>query len=69
MAWGNLTLANFGRFFTAGSYKRALYNSILTSGGATLLAAALGVPMAFAGRRAVSTSPAARWCSPCRSSR
>ena len=48
MAWGNLTLANFGRFFTAGSYKRALYNSILTSGGATLLAAALGVPMAFA---------------------
>ena len=48
MAWKNLTLANFGRFFTAGSYKRALYNSILTSGGATLLAAALGVPMAFA---------------------
>lgn len=48
MAWDNLTLANFGRFFTAGSYKRALYNSILTSGGATLLAAALGVPMAFA---------------------
>ena len=34
MAWDNLTLANFGRFFTAGSYRRAVYNTILTSGGA-----------------------------------
>lgn len=45
---GNLTAANFARFFTAASYKRALFNSILTSGGATVLAAMLGVPMAFA---------------------
>lgn len=44
----NLTFANFERFFVSGSYKRALFNSILTSGAATLLAAALGVPMAFA---------------------
>lgn len=48
MALGNLTLVNFERFFIAGSYKRAFMNSIVTSGGATLLAAALGVPMAFA---------------------
>jgi iron(III) transport system permease protein len=45
---GNLTFANFERFFVSGSYKRAFLNSILTSGAATLLAAALGVPMAFA---------------------
>lgn len=48
LSLGNLTFANFERFFVSASYKRALFNSILTSGGATLLAAALGVPMAFA---------------------
>lgn len=48
LSLGNLTLANFERFFISTSYKRALFNSILTSGGATLLAAALGVPLAFA---------------------
>ncbi|MCO5066330.1 MAG: iron ABC transporter permease [Rhizobiaceae bacterium] len=47
-AVSNLTLANFERFFTAGSYKRAFFNSLLTSGGATVVAAVLGVPMAFA---------------------
>lgn len=46
--FGNLTLANFEKFFTSGSYGRAFANSVVTSGGATLLAAVLGVPMAFA---------------------
>ncbi|MBF9235763.1 ABC transporter permease [Microvirga alba] len=44
----NLTLVNFERFFVSTSYRHAFMNSIVTSGGATLLAAALGVPMAFA---------------------
>lgn len=47
MRLSNLSFVNFERFFTSGSYQRAFWNSILTSGGATVLAAALGVPMAF----------------------
>ena len=43
----NLTLVNFERFFTSRSWQQAFVNSILSSGGATLLAAVLAVPMAF----------------------
>ncbi|MBI1774081.1 MAG: iron ABC transporter permease [Proteobacteria bacterium] len=45
---GNVTLANFQRFFVSVSYQRAFWNSILTSGGATLLAAVVAIPMAYA---------------------
>ena len=44
---GNLTLVNFERFFTSRSWQQAFVNSILSSGGATVLAAVLAVPMAF----------------------
>ena len=45
--WASLTLANFARFFTAGSYKRALWNSIYSGVAATLIATALALPMAY----------------------
>jgi len=48
LSWANLTLANFARFFTAASYQRALWNSIYSGLAATLLAAALALPMAYA---------------------
>jgi iron(III) transport system permease protein len=47
-SFGGLTLANFRRFFEAASYRHAFVNSLVTSVGATLIAALLGVPMAFA---------------------
>lgn len=43
-----VTLANFQRFFVSASYQRAFWNSVVTSGGATILAALLAVPMAYA---------------------
>ncbi len=43
-----LTLTNFQRFFVSASYQRAFWNSIATSGGATILAVVLAVPMAYA---------------------
>ena len=46
--WASLTLANFARFFTAASYKRALWNSIYSGLAATLIATALALPMAYA---------------------
>ncbi|MEO8545109.1 MAG: iron ABC transporter permease [Betaproteobacteria bacterium] len=46
--WSSLTLANFARFFTAASYKRALWNSIYSGLLATLIATALALPMAYA---------------------
>ena len=46
--WGSLTFANFARFFTAASYKRALWNSIYSGLLATLIATALALPMAYA---------------------
>ncbi|MBM3596713.1 MAG: iron ABC transporter permease [Alphaproteobacteria bacterium] len=46
-ALGNLTVRNFERFFISASYQRALWNSVVSSGGATLLAAAFAVPMAY----------------------
>ena len=45
--WASLTLANFARFFTAASYKRALWNSIYSGLAATLIATALALPMAY----------------------
>jgi iron(III) transport system permease protein len=47
-ALANLTLRNFERFFVSLSYQRALLNSIVSSGGATLLATMLALPMAYA---------------------
>ena len=47
-ALSSLTLANFARFFTATSYQRALWNSIWTGVAATLAAAAVALPMAYA---------------------
>src|SRR6185436_8548122 len=47
-AVSSLTLANFARFFTATSYQRALWNSIWTGVAATLAAAAIALPMAYA---------------------
>ena len=44
----NLSLVNFERFLVSRGYQRALVNSILSSGLATILAALLAVPMAFA---------------------
>ena len=46
-SWSSLTLANFARFFTATSYKRALWNSIYSGLAATLIATALALPMAY----------------------
>src|SRR5438874_9339534 len=46
--WSTLTFANFARFFTAASYKRALWNSIYSGLAATLLATAIALPMAYA---------------------
>ena len=46
--WTSLTLANFARFFTAASYKRALWNSIYSGLAATLLATGIALPMAYA---------------------
>lgn len=48
----NLTLKNFERFFISASYRNAFWNSIMASGGATLLAVALSLPMAYATTRA-----------------
>ena len=45
--WASLTLANFARFFTTVSYKRALWNSIYSGLAATLIATALALPMAY----------------------
>jgi len=45
--WSSLTLANFARFFTAASYRRALWNSIYSGLAATLLATAIALPMAY----------------------
>jgi iron(III) transport system permease protein len=44
----NLTFANFARFFTAASYRRALWNSMYSGVAATALATALALPMAYA---------------------
>ena len=44
----NLTLRNFERFAISLSYQRAFWNSVVSSGGATLLATALALPMAYA---------------------
>ena len=41
------TLANFSRFFTAASYRRALWNSIYSGLAATMLATAIALPMAY----------------------
>lgn len=46
--WTSLTLANFARFFTAASYQRALWNSVYSGVAATMLAAAIALPMAYA---------------------
>lgn len=46
--WASLTIANFARFFTANSYKRALWNSVYSGLAATLIATALALPMAYA---------------------
>lgn len=46
--WSALTWVNFARFFTAASYKRALWNSIYSGLAATLLATAIALPMAYA---------------------
>ena len=45
--WASMTLANFARFFTANSYKRALWNSIYSGLAATLIATVLALPMAY----------------------
>jgi iron(III) transport system permease protein len=44
----NLTLDNFKHFLVSASYQRAFWNSIVAGGGATLLATALSLPMAYA---------------------
>ncbi|MGQ0662679.1 MAG: ABC transporter permease [Pseudomonadota bacterium] len=44
----NLTLVNFERFFISAGYRRAFWNSLVAGGAATLLAAALALPMAYA---------------------
>ena len=46
--WTNLTLANFTRFVTAASYKKALWNSVYSGLAATLFATAIALPMAYA---------------------
>jgi iron(III) transport system permease protein len=46
--WTSLTLGNFARFFTAASYQRALWNSVYSGLAATLLAAVIALPMAYA---------------------
>jgi iron(III) transport system permease protein len=48
ITFANLSLLNFERFLVPGSYQRALINSIVSCSLATLLAALLAVPMAFA---------------------
>ncbi|MEX0696102.1 MAG: iron ABC transporter permease [Dongiaceae bacterium] len=48
LALVNLTLDNFERFFVSASYQRAFWNSIVAGGGATVLATALSLPMAYA---------------------
>ena len=47
VTFANLTLLNFERFFISRSWQQAFFNSIISSGGATALAAVLAVPMAF----------------------
>ena len=47
-SWTGLTLVNFGRFFTATSYQKALWNSMYSGVAATLLATAIALPMAYA---------------------
>ncbi len=45
---GRVGLENFATFFGSGYYTRALFNSLMVSLGATLLALLLGVPLAMA---------------------
>lgn len=48
LSFGNLTFANFSRFFTSPLYKSALRNSIVVSLVTTLVATLLALPAAYA---------------------
>ena len=48
LAIENLTLANFERFFTSASYKRAFWHSLVVGLAATSLATLLALPLAYA---------------------
>ncbi|MCC6470154.1 MAG: iron ABC transporter permease [Alphaproteobacteria bacterium] len=52
LAIENLTLANFERFLTSGSYQRAFWHSVVTGAASTIVATALSLPMAYAVARA-----------------
>lgn len=56
---GTFGLENFATFFGSGFFRRALINSLITSALATLLALALGLPLAFVFAR--YAFPGKRW--------
>ncbi|EKF61487.1 ABC transporter permease [Agrobacterium albertimagni AOL15] len=56
---GVFGLENFSTFFSSGFFRRALFNSLVTSALATLLALALGLPLAFMFAR--YAFPGKRW--------
>ncbi len=47
VAWENLTMKNFNRFFTSALYIKATLNSLYTSIASVLLAILLGLPLAY----------------------
>lgn len=48
IAFGNLTLANFRRFFTSSLYQQAFLHSLFVSVASTVLATLLAIPAAYA---------------------
>jgi len=48
IAWENLSLANFERFFTSPLYQRAFVNSLVVSLTTTLIATVIALPAAYA---------------------